>query len=266
MDILENSELQDISTRMNNAMSQLKKADSEGDTQKATEIANDYRFMEDLYARRQNELTIANNEEKDRSLQWLASSPSAEELSSIGTQESFAKAGTDVPAEAAVGAVKRAVSSLKSDEDIRSNLAFAYDLPKDQIDTKSGLTGTHRWNLSLHPTPESKLEYLQKTYGQENITPVNISGSPSFLVRIGNNSVLADELGTSFSDVTADLLGELPVLAGNIAGGMIAGRIGKGTGASPVAAGSAIGGLVAGTAQDVAARALSGLPIDPVEI
>ena len=261
MNISENSELQDISTRMNNAMSQLKKADSEGNTQKATEIANDYRYMEDLYARRQNELTVAQGEEKNRSLEWLASSPSAEELSSIGTQESFAKAGTDIPAVAAAGAVKRAVSSLKSDEDIRNNIAFAYDIPKDQIDIKSGLTGTHRWNLSLHPTPESKLQYLQDNYPPENITPVNISGSPSFLIRIGNNHVLADELGTSVSDVTADIAGQIPVLAGNILGGMAAGRIGI-----PVAAGAALGGLAAGVVQDVAARSVSGIPIDPLEI
>lgn len=266
MDILENSELQDISTRMNNAMSQLKKADSEGDTQKATEIANDYRFMEDLYARRQNELTIANNEEKDRSLQWLASSPSAEELSSIGTQESFAKAGTDIPAEAAVGAVKRAVSSLKSDEDIRNNLAFAYDLPKDQIDTKSGISGTHRAAMSMLTNPESKLEYLQKQYSQDNVIPVNISGSPSFLVKAGDRYVLADELGTSLTDFTSDVAGEILPLAGSIIGGVVAGKMGKGAGGAPVAAGSAAGQFTVGSAQDVAARMALGLPVDPAEI
>lgn len=266
MDITQHPDILRISNALNEAMSQVKDAASQGDTVKATELTAKYRQLEDLYSQRQNELVVAKNEEKDRSLQWLASTPSAEELSSIGTQESFAKAGTDIPAVAAAGAVKRAVSALKSDEDIRNNIAFAYDIPKDQIDTKSGLTGTHRWNVSLHPTPESKLQYLQQEYGPENITPVNISGSPSFLVKIGKNHVLADELGTSFSDFTADIAGEIPVLAGNIAGGMAAARIGKGAGASPVAAGAALGGLAAGAVQDVVARSVSGMPIDPVEI
>jgi len=50
MDISENSELKDISARLDSAMTQLKKADAEGDTHKATEIANDYKYMQDLYS------------------------------------------------------------------------------------------------------------------------------------------------------------------------------------------------------------------------
>lgn len=266
MDISKNSELKDISDRLDSAMIQLKKADAEGDVQKATEIASDYKYMQDLYAKRQNELTVAKSEEKDRSLQWLASSPSMDELSSIGTQESFAKAGTDIPAEAAIGAVTRAVSSLKSDEDIRNNLAFAYDLPKDQIDTKSGISGTHRAAMSMLTNPESKLEYLQKQYSQDNVIPVNISGSPSFLVKTGDKYVLADELGTSLTDFTSDVAGEMLPLAGSIIGGVVAAKMGKGAGGAPVAAGSAAGQFIIGSAQDVAARIALGLPIDPAEI
>lgn len=266
MDITQHPDILRISNALNEAMSQVKDAASQGDTIKATELTAKYRQLEDLYSQRQNELTVAQGEEKDRSLKWLASSPSAEELSSIGTQESFAKAGTDIPAVAAAGAVKRAVSGLKSDEDIRSNIAFAYDIPREQIDTKSGISGTHRAAISMLTNPESKLEYLQKQYSPENVTPVNISGSPSFLIRIGNNHVLADELGTSVTDLTADVAGEILPLAGSIVGGMVGGRMGKGAGGGPVAAASAAGQFGVGSVQDVVARASLGLPINPTEI
>lgn len=261
MDLTTHPDLVGISTEMKNAMIQLKDADAKGDTAKAKEISDDYSKLESLYASTENEINAAKLANQDRAVQWLASSPSQSELASIGTQESFTKSGTDIPAEAVVSTVKRAISSVKSSEDIQNNLATALDIPQDQIDIKSGLTGTTRFTVGMLPTPESKLEYLQNTFKPENVKPVNISGSPSFVVQRGGKWVLVDELGASFSDFTADVLGEAGPLVGAIAGGVVGGKMGK-----AVAAGSAAGQMAAGSVQDVAMRLGTGLPVDAAEI
>ena len=266
MDISQHPEITRISNALNNAMSQIQEAASKGDNARAEELTQSYRQLQNLYAQTENELTVAKREEQDRSAQWLASTPSENEISSIGTPESFSASGTDIPAQAIVSTVRRSISKIKSDDDIKNHLATALDIPKDQIDTKSGIAGTNRFSLASLPTPESKLEYLQKEYKPGNVIPVNISGSPSFLVKTGDKYTLADELGASVSDFTTDVAGEIGPLIGAVVGGRIGSKFGKGAGGNAAAAGAAIGQGIVSSAQDVIARSVVGLPVDYGEI
>jgi hypothetical protein len=261
MNLSTHPDLVGLSDEMKNAMIQLKEADAKGDTAKAQEISNDLSILEGLYAKTENDIGSAKLDTQDRAMQWLAKDPRESMQETALASGGGGPVGAALTAAELVLAERNAQQNQKSSANIQDNLATALDIPKDQIDVKSGLTGTTRFTVGTLPTPESKLEYLQNTFKPENVMPVNISGSPSFVVKTGDKYVLADELGASFRDFTSDIVGEIGPLAGAIAGGVVGGKMGK-----AVAAGAAGGQMIASSAQDVIARAAAGLPVDAAEI
>jgi len=292
IDIEGNEEIKNISIALKNANDKLNAANQSGDQQAIGELSNDIGQLQSLYAITRNTLEEAKNSQIEEAKSRLASSykytePPASGQPATEVQEPVQLDENGLPLAkplnvftSDLGAVAtEAKKEKKNSFDIRADLANVLQVDEKKVDVDNGLTSDIRTKLSFQRTPEEKLKYLQDTYGFDNVTPVNVSGNPSFVVKQkdpyvtdGNKWVLADELGSSFNDFTSDIVGELPTMAGNIIGGLVGAGGTKGlkggvrSRAVSPELGSAIGGFVAGSAQDVITRAVSGSEIDLAEI
>lgn len=291
IDIEGNEEIKNISLALKNANDKLNVASQSGDQQAIGELSNDIGQLQSLYAITRNTLEEAKNTQIEQSRSRLASSYKDVEQPPTGQPPAAAEQPAldenGLPVNPPLNLVTDDLGAIavetkqekKNSFDIRSDLANVLQIDEKKVDVDNGLTFGIRTKLSLRRTPEEKLKYLQDTYGFDNVTPVNVSGNPSFVVKQkdpyvtdGNTWVLADELGSSFNDFTSDIVGELPTIAGNVIGGLVGagGTKGLKSGASSKYAspelGSAIGGFAAGAAQDVITRAVSGSEVDLAEI
>lgn len=157
---------------------------------------------------------------------------------------------------------------------IHTNTAKAIGVSPSDLDSERGMGGLGRAQFKALPNPEDKLNFLDKTYGRENINVVNIGGEEQFLYRdeaeTGGKWRRVDEEGVSLADWTSDIAGLAPEIGGAVIGGVkgaaTGGAVGAavgGVGAIPGAfiggvLGAAGGGFAGGVAGDVAARAIAG--------
>lgn len=292
IDIEGNDEIKNISLALKNANDKLTAASQSGDQQAIGELSNDIGQLQSLYAVTRNTLEEAKNTQIEQSRSRLASSYKDVEQPPIGqqpaiTEQPVALDENGLPvnppqnlATADLGAIaKETKQEKKNSFDIRSDLANVLQVDEKKVDVDNGLTSDIRAKLSFQRTPEEKLKFLQDRYGPENVTPVNVSGNPSFVVKQkdpyvtdGSKWVLADELGSSFNDFTSDIVGELLPIAGSIIGSFSGAGGAKGlkSGAKSRYAspelGAAVGGFTAGAAQDAITRLVSGSEIDPSDI
>jgi hypothetical protein len=292
IDIEGNEEIRNISIALKNANDKLNAASQSGDQQAIGELSNDIGQLQSLYAITRNTLEEAKNSQIEEARSRLASSykytePPASGQLAIAAQEPAQLDENGLPLAKPVNVVTSDLGAIageskqekKNSFDIRADLANVLQVDEKKVDVDNGLTSGIRAKLSFQRTPEEKLKFLQDQYGFDNVTSVNVSGNPSFVVKQkdpyvtdSNTWVLADELGSSFNDFTSDIVGELPTIAGNIVGGLVGagGTKGlKGGGSSKYAGpelSSAIGGFIAGSAQDAITRIVSGSEINPAEI
>ena len=125
--------------------------------------------------------------------------------------------------------------------------------------------GDDRTKVSFLSNYDSKVQYLINKHGEENVKGVEVDGKPNFLIRdnVTNEHYYYDSPKKTYKDAF-DVAGEIaPTIAGGVTGFVTAL-----TTKSPLIASSSAAGaeLAVGSAQDVAARALMGVEIDPMQI
>jgi len=168
---------------------------------------------------------------------------------------------------------KLPLSKDQSRERLRKFSGYAMGISPDDVDIDSGASLWERTKMDFLPDEASRMEYLEKKYGAENVNALNVGGKTKMFYRDpkSNKMTMVDEMGASLADFTADIAGEAVTTAGAV-GGAIAGTAlapGAGTGAGAVAgatAGAALGGFLTGVTQDVAAETLAGQEADLGEI
>jgi len=163
----------------------------------------------------------------------------------------------------------KALSGDKRKQAIHQSTAQAMGIKPSELDSERGMGGIGRVQFKALPTPEDKLNFLDKTYGRENLNVVNIGGEEQFLYRdeaeTGGKWRRVDEEGVSLADWTSDIVGLAPEIGGAVVGGLKGAAVGSAVG--PVGTvvggvlGAAGGGFAGGVAGDVAARASAGQDI-----
>ena len=178
----------------------------------------------------------------------------------------FAAARQNASEQLATGAYQRTpefkkVSEADQRKRIQSLSAAALGVSNDDVDIHSGASFKERTVLSGLPDEQSRLEYMEKKYGADNVEMLDVGGTPKMFYRDPKSSKLTmvDEQGASLADFTADLAGEVAPIAGAITGAVKGAAIGSAAGPVGTLAGGVIGaaagGFGAGVAQDVAAEA-----------
>ena len=165
------------------------------------------------------------------------------------------------------------LSSEAANDKLRRYAGYSMGVKPEEMDVDSGASLWERTKMDLLPDDSSRMEYLEKKYGAENVSALNVGGTAKMFYRDpkSNKMTMVDEMGTSLADFTADIAGEAVTTAGAV-GGAIAGTAlapGAGTGAGALAgatAGAALGGFLTGVTQDVAAETLAGQDVEIGEI
>lgn len=161
------------------------------------------------------------------------------------------------------------LSSEAANDKLRRYAGYSMGVKPEEMDVDSGASLWERTKMDLLPDDSSRMEYLEKKYGAENVSALNVGGTAKMFYRDpkSNKMTMVDEMGASLADFTADIAGEAVTTAGAV-GGAIAGTAlapGAGTGAGALAgatAGAALGGFLTGVTQDVAAETLAGQEAD----
>jgi hypothetical protein len=138
---------------------------------------------------------------------------------------------------------------------IKALSARALNVPENQLDTTSGMDFKERTLVMALPDDKSKIEYLEKRYGNENVAQLDIKGDPKLFFRnpSTNKMTMVDELGTSFEDFTSDIF--RPVA--QAVGGTVGALVGSGVGPAGTVGGAAVGTGIAGGLVNVAAQVLA---------
>jgi uncharacterized membrane-anchored protein YhcB (DUF1043 family) len=165
------------------------------------------------------------------------------------------------------------LSSEAANDKLRRYAGYSMGVKPEEVDIDSGASLWERTKMDLLPDDGSRMEYIEKKYGAENVNAINVGGTTKMFYRDpkSNKMTMVDEMGASLADFTADIAGEAVTTAGAV-GGAIAGTAlapGAGTGAGAVAgatAGAALGGFLTGVTQDVAAETLAGQEVEIGEI
>jgi hypothetical protein len=141
------------------------------------------------------------------------------------------------------------------------------------VDLEKGMGGWGRFKLSLLTDEKSKIDYLEKTYGRENLNIVDVGGKQKVLFRDENETKgkwsAVDEEGVSLADFTSDIAGEVIPTVTSVAGAIGGGLLGSAAGPAGTVGGAVVGGAlgeVAGAAQDVIARKLLGVDVNAGQI
>lgn len=161
------------------------------------------------------------------------------------------------------------LSKDAANERLSKYAAYSLGVKPEELDIHSGMGLIGRFQLDNLPDEQSRVEFLQKKYGDENVAMLNVGGANKMFYRDpkSNKMTMVDEMGASLADFTADISSEAITTAGAV-GGAIAGTAlapGAGTGAGAIAgatAGAALGGFLTGVTQDVAAETLAGQDVD----
>lgn len=155
---------------------------------------------------------------------------------------------------------------------IRKHSSRALGISPNDIDIDSGMGQWERAKLAIMPDDSSRMDYLEKKFGGDNVASLNVDGTNKMFYRDPKTKkfTMVDEQGSSFADFTSDLAGAIAPIAGSIVGAVKGGATGAVIGSAVPGVGTAIGGIVgtiggaaaggfgAGLAQDVAAEALTG--------
>lgn len=157
------------------------------------------------------------------------------------------------------------VSKPEQHQRIQKLSAAALGSSPDDVDIHSGASFKERAILSGLPDDPSRLEYMEKKYGADNVDMLDVGGTAKMFYRDPktNKMTMVDEQGASLADFTADIVGEVPAVAASVAGGVGGFAVG---GIPGSIAGAALAGGAVSAAQDVAAEALTGQDINLGEI
>lgn len=174
-------------------------------------------------------------------------------------------------------ALSQGFKGLSGDERkkaIRNSTAQAMGIKPSDLDADRGMGGIGRLQFKALPTQKDKLNFLEKSYGRENLNVVNIGGSDEFLYRdeaeTGGKWRRVDEEGVSLADFTTDVFSVAPEVGGAVLGGIKGAAAGS---AIAPGAGTLVGGVLGAAAGgfggavtgDVAARASTGQDLQVME-
>jgi hypothetical protein len=157
------------------------------------------------------------------------------------------------------------VDKVEQRKRVQKLAGAALGTSSDDIDVDSGMGLWERTKLDLLRDENSKMEYLEKKFGSENVNSLNVGGTNKMFYRDPKTKkmTMVDEMGASLADFTADIAGEAVTTAGAV-GGAIAGTLlapGVGTIAGATG-GAALGGFLTGVTQDVASEVATGQEVD----
>lgn len=157
------------------------------------------------------------------------------------------------------------VDKVEQRKRVQKLAGAALGTSSDDIDVDSGMGLWERTKLDLLRDENSKMEYLEKKFGSENVNSLNVGGTAKMFYRDPKTKkmTMVDEMGASLADFTADIAGEAVTTAGAV-GGAIAGTLlapGVGTIAGATG-GAALGGFLTGVTQDVASEVATGQEVD----
>lgn len=147
----------------------------------------------------------------------------------------------------------------------RKLAAQAIGTSPEDVDIDTGMGLWERTKLDMLPDEPSRMEYLEKKYGQENVNMLNIGGKPKMFVRDPKTKkmTMVDEMGASLADFTADIAGEAVTTAGAVGGAIAGTAVAPGVGTvAGATGGAALGGFLTGVTQDVAAEVATGQDIE----
>ncbi len=166
----------------------------------------------------------------------------------------------------------RDVSKPEQKKAIQKLSAAALGTSVDDVDIESGAPLWERTKLGLLPDDQSRMEYLEKKYGSDGVSALDIGGTTKMFYRDPKSKkmIMVDEMGASLADFTADISGAAVTTAGAIAGGVAGTLLAPGAGTATGAilgstAGAALGGFLTGVTQDVVAEAATGQDIELLE-
>ena len=151
---------------------------------------------------------------------------------------------------------------------IQKLAAAAIGTSVDDVDVNSGMGLWERTKLDLLRDERSRMEYLEKKFGADNVSALNVGGNTKMFYRDPktNKMTMVDEMGASLADFTADIAGEAVTTAGAIGGAIVGSALGPGGTIAGATAGAGIGGFLTGVTQDVAATQLAGVETDTGQI
>lgn len=252
---ISNPQLDEVKLSIQSAYDQFNQAKSSGNNELASELASKIDNLNNIYTEAQGKLVANKEKDKQDSINFLASQRRTESPDSREAYEASLKGGEVTSTEEEAKYLGLKSQNAITNDEIHGHLARVLDAPKNKVDIETGLDGANRAKLALLPTPEEKLSYLQARY-PNGVDQIDISGTPAYVLKKPDGGyLLADELGTSVKDFTADIAGEaIPM--------MVAGATGYATrGLGPKAQSAAVNVAQAATGfvQDIVARKSLGL-------
>jgi len=151
---------------------------------------------------------------------------------------------------------------------IQKLAAAAMGTSVDDVDVNSGMGLWERTKLDFMPDESSRMNYLEKKFGADNVSALNVGGKTKMFYRDPktNKMTMVDEMGASLADFTADIAGEAVTTAGAIGGAIVGSALGPGGTIAGATAGAGIGGFLTGVTQDIAATQLAGVETDTGQI
>lgn len=150
---------------------------------------------------------------------------------------------------------KSVASKQKQEKNLKRDIGVYLGVDPQKVDT-SGLPAEDKIKLAALNQPESKLEYLVKKYGGENLFDINLDGKDRFVVRRSDGSFLLSGKGDVEPTDTLSLGTEV---APTIAGAITISKTG-----SPLAASGAYAGV--GATQDMLMQYLAGVEVTPKRV
>lgn len=194
-------------------------------------------------------------EDVDEHLQYIRST-SSDELSRGWTRPARVRTG-DIK-----GQAKQDAKEGYDDWLLRNTQRY---LQVDKNKINLNREGGDRTKVGFLSNYDSKTQYLIDKHGEENVKGVTVDGKPNFLIRDNTSGeyYYYDSPKKTPKDILDVPGGAIPATAGTLAG--IATAI---TTKSPLTTAAAASGteLAIGSAQDVAARSLMGVDINPMQI
>ena len=147
---------------------------------------------------------------------------------------------------------------------VQNAAAKAMGLKSGEVDIDSGIGMWERTKLDLLRDDASRMDYLEKKFGSENVAALNIKGKLKMFYRDpkSNKMTMVDEMRLSLADITADISGEVATVAGSVVGAAKGAAMGSAVGPLGMAAGAitgaATGHLATGMALDVGSEIAAG--------
>lgn len=237
----------------------LTKAKESGDNESYQSLIGDLRTMKEREDFLQNQYTSILDQE---------AKPKQEKIAQLGTelktpyqpnpQAGYSPYGFGFPMGAGMTGSEAYKTKEQDTQRKRDIIAQVYNAPVNEKGRASEqLPAGVRGGVGALPTQESKLEYLQRTYPNSNIAPIDVGGNTEYLIK--------NQDGTSFTTLDKGIAGTAGMLAVETPIAIAETAAGLGTLAatkSPVMATLAAGGTRAaiGPIADSITRAALGMP------